>query len=154
MSQRTAVRNAVRCAVFQSLPQRQRAGFALFTVKHDYPFEVTFLLIPCRAKLLSTARRVKKEIRAVVEFAQRAPDQEVCGQGSECFCHPFKASELLVGDPGNPPVSPARVIEEPLFLWRDIAGSKLRAKYMLLAGADLMQIAWDLQRRRRLMLER
>jgi dolichyl-phosphate beta-glucosyltransferase len=53
---------------------------------------------------------------------------------------------LLVGARG---LDPARIIEEPLLLWRDVPGSKLHLGQMLRSAADVAWIARDLRARRR-----
>ena len=69
-------------------------------------------------------------------------------------------AELTIGEPfpdrwafdvellGRLMARGATVFEEPLSVWRDIGGSKLRARSALRAGLDLVHIAWDLRRRR------
>ncbi len=57
---------------------------------------------------------------------------------------------LAVGTPGVPGVNISQVVEEPLMAWRDIPGSKLRPGHGVTAAGDLLRIALDLQRRRRL----
>ena len=37
---------------------------------------------------------------------------------------------------------PSTIREEPLCTWRDVPGSKLRARHMAQAAIDLAQIAW------------
>jgi len=56
---------------------------------------------------------------------------------------------LLVGAAGAPGLDPCRIVEEPLLVWRDVPGSKLRLGHMLRAAADVGRIAWDLRSRRR-----
>ena len=55
---------------------------------------------------------------------------------------------LLTGSASAPPMPPSAFIEEPLRVWRDVAGSKLRPAQMLGAVTDLARIGRDLARRR------
>jgi glycosyltransferase involved in cell wall biosynthesis len=58
---------------------------------------------------------------------------------------------LLVGDPpAVAPLDPACILEEPLLVWRDVSGSKLRAWQMVRAAADLMRVGLEVRRRRAL----
>jgi dolichyl-phosphate beta-glucosyltransferase len=56
---------------------------------------------------------------------------------------------LLVGARGVPGVALSGIVEEPLLVWRDIAGSKLKPGHMLRAVADVGRIGWNLRARRR-----
>jgi glycosyltransferase involved in cell wall biosynthesis len=90
----------------------------------------------CGAKLF----RVGPALRAALEepFVSRwIFDVELLGR-------------LTIGAPGAPPVDVAAMIEEPLWVWRDMTGSKLRSREMLGAATDLVRVAADLARRRRL----
>jgi glycosyltransferase involved in cell wall biosynthesis len=49
---------------------------------------------------------------------------------------------------GKDAVKAGEIVEEPLLLWMDVAGSKLGAVDMVRAGADLVRIAIDVRRRR------
>lgn len=49
---------------------------------------------------------------------------------------------------GKDAVKAGEIVEEPLLVWMDVAGSKLGAGNMLRAGADLVRIAIDVRRRR------
>jgi glycosyltransferase involved in cell wall biosynthesis len=55
---------------------------------------------------------------------------------------------LLAGAPGVPPLSLDRIVEEPLRVWRDVAGSKIRPHHATTVSRDLVRIAADLRRRR------
>jgi dolichyl-phosphate beta-glucosyltransferase len=55
---------------------------------------------------------------------------------------------LLAGAPGTDPLKPERLHEEPLQCWADRKGSKLGARQMAIAIADLGRIRVDLARRR------
>jgi len=55
---------------------------------------------------------------------------------------------LLAGTPDVPPMPLDRIIEEPLRAWRDVPGSKLRMRQMIIAGLELGRIGLDLRRRR------
>lgn len=55
---------------------------------------------------------------------------------------------LLIAPPGTEPVAAADLREEPLLTWRDVPGSKLRARQMIRALYDLARIGQDLRRRR------
>lgn len=57
---------------------------------------------------------------------------------------------LLAGTPGVPALPASAIREEPLLIWRDIAGSKLGAGQMARSVADLVKIERDLRRRRAL----
>lgn len=46
-------------------------------------------------------------------------------------------------------IDPERIREEPLRVWRDVGGSKLRPAHMAGAAVDLGRIAWGRVRRRR-----
>jgi glycosyltransferase involved in cell wall biosynthesis len=48
---------------------------------------------------------------------------------------------LLLGTEGKPPIAPRDVLEEPLEVWRDVAGSKLGLLAALLAGLSLLRLA-------------
>jgi dolichyl-phosphate beta-glucosyltransferase len=49
---------------------------------------------------------------------------------------------------GNPPISPDRMLEEPLLEWNDVPGSKVGTRDVLTTGVDLVRISRDLARRR------
>ncbi len=55
---------------------------------------------------------------------------------------------LLIGDATIPGVPAASVAEEPLLVWRDVAGSKLKAGHMASTALDVARIGRDLARRR------
>jgi dolichyl-phosphate beta-glucosyltransferase len=55
---------------------------------------------------------------------------------------------LLAGGADAPGLPINCIIEEPLRAWRDIPGSKLCLRHMLLVGLEMGQIAIDLKRRR------
>jgi dolichyl-phosphate beta-glucosyltransferase len=55
---------------------------------------------------------------------------------------------LFLGSETAPPIPEASVWEEPLHTWRDVKGSKLSARHMGLALADLVRIRRDLAVRR------
>jgi dolichyl-phosphate beta-glucosyltransferase len=57
---------------------------------------------------------------------------------------------LVTGAPGVPAVSADRVCEEPLLKWIEVRGSKLGPHHFAVAVVDLMRVARDLARRRRL----
>jgi dolichyl-phosphate beta-glucosyltransferase len=54
----------------------------------------------------------------------------------------------LVAAPDGSALDANRIVEEPLREWRDVPGSKLRARDFVDAAADLTRIAWELRRRR------
>jgi len=56
---------------------------------------------------------------------------------------------LLTGEPGVAPLDASAFVEVPLLRWRDVAGSKLRARAMVGAVIDLVRIRRDLRRRAR-----
>jgi glycosyltransferase involved in cell wall biosynthesis len=56
---------------------------------------------------------------------------------------------LLTGTGDAAPVPASAFLEEPLRVWRDVAGSKLDSRHMLGAVADLARIGRDLARLRR-----
>jgi hypothetical protein len=55
---------------------------------------------------------------------------------------------LLIGSPGIAPLSPDRMIEEPLVSWRDRSGSRVRPVATVIAARDLILVAKDLAARR------
>jgi dolichyl-phosphate beta-glucosyltransferase len=46
------------------------------------------------------------------------------------------------------PISPSRMLEEPLLEWNDVPGSKVGAADLVTTGVDLLRISRDLARRR------
>jgi dolichyl-phosphate beta-glucosyltransferase len=61
---------------------------------------------------------------------------------------------ILVPHPGVVSLQAGEICEEPLLVWRDVPGSKLRPKHFALAVVDMRRIAVDLSRRRRRRTER
>ena len=57
---------------------------------------------------------------------------------------------LSIGTPSAPPIDAGAMIEEPLWVWHDVTGSKMRSAAILAAAPDLVRIAADLSRRRSL----
>lgn len=55
---------------------------------------------------------------------------------------------LVIGAPGVPPVALRQMVEEPLRVWRDVPGSKLRFQHALRAAIDMARVSMDLRRRR------
>ena len=56
---------------------------------------------------------------------------------------------ILVPESGIPPLAPGEIREEPLVVWRNIKGSKLRPWHFAIAVIDMGRIAGSLERRRR-----
>lgn len=56
---------------------------------------------------------------------------------------------LLVPPPGTAPAPLSAFVEVPLRRWRDVGGSKLTRRAMLVAGLDLLRIGTSLAARRR-----
>lgn len=56
---------------------------------------------------------------------------------------------LLAGSPGLGRLDPARIREEPLTRWRDVAGSKIRPSAFTRAPLELTRIALSLRARRK-----
>jgi len=65
------------------------------------------------------------------------------------ICEPFNSrwafdvellGRLLAGGRGQPPINPVSILEVPLKVWSDVAGSKLTPMASLRAGADLFVI--------------
>jgi len=57
---------------------------------------------------------------------------------------------LSIGTRSAPAVDVGAMVEEPLWVWRDVTGSKLRGRAMFGAATDLVRVAADLARRRAL----
>jgi dolichyl-phosphate beta-glucosyltransferase len=55
---------------------------------------------------------------------------------------------LLTGTSGVPPLPVERIAEEPLLIWRDVAGSEIRLHHAATVWWDLVRVALDLRRRR------
>jgi glycosyltransferase involved in cell wall biosynthesis len=55
---------------------------------------------------------------------------------------------LLAGARGVPAIERSRIVEEPLMVWRDVPGSKIRPRHFVIALADLIRISGDLSKRR------
>jgi dolichyl-phosphate beta-glucosyltransferase len=55
---------------------------------------------------------------------------------------------ILVPRAGLRALKPGEIVEEPLLVWRDIPGSKLRPQHFLTAILDMSRIAADLRSRR------
>jgi dolichyl-phosphate beta-glucosyltransferase len=56
---------------------------------------------------------------------------------------------LLVGrPPAVPPLPASSIVEEPLLVWHDVPGSKLRPAQMAGAALDLLRVGRDLRRRK------
>jgi glycosyltransferase involved in cell wall biosynthesis len=56
---------------------------------------------------------------------------------------------ILVPENGIPALAPGEIREEPLGVWTDIEGSKIRPWHFVMAAVDMSRIAADLGRRRR-----
>jgi glycosyltransferase involved in cell wall biosynthesis len=56
---------------------------------------------------------------------------------------------ILVPESGIQPLAPGEIREEPLLVWRNIKGSKLRPWHFVMAVIDMVRIAGNLGRRRR-----
>jgi glycosyltransferase involved in cell wall biosynthesis len=55
---------------------------------------------------------------------------------------------LAIGAPGVPAMPMSQMVEEPLRVWRDVPGSKLRVEHLLRSVIDMARVAMDLRRRR------
>lgn len=56
---------------------------------------------------------------------------------------------MIIGAPGVAALPVAEIVEEPLLVWRDVAGSKLRPAHAAGAATDIARVALDFRRRRR-----
>ena len=56
---------------------------------------------------------------------------------------------LLIGTSDVPAIPSSRFLEEPLRTWRDVPGSKIRARHFAVALIDFIRISEDLRKRRR-----
>lgn len=57
-------------------------------------------------------------------------------------------ARLLIGEPGVPPLEPARIQEIPLREWADVAGSKLGIAAVPAIGIEMVRLVRDVRRRR------
>jgi glycosyltransferase involved in cell wall biosynthesis len=56
---------------------------------------------------------------------------------------------LYPEDPAIEPIAPSEIKELPLETWEDVAGSKLKPDAMVVAGLELLRVAWEVRRRKR-----
>jgi hypothetical protein len=90
----------------------------------------------CGAKVIASCPALREALAA--PFGNRwAFDVELIGR------------LLYPEDSAIEPIAPSEMKELPLKTWEDVAGSKLKPDAMVVAGLELLRVAWEVRRRKR-----